>query len=77
MDKGFSLQFMGNARVPEVKREMMKELHDNGVLSKADGFLQGQSNDWLMVEFWTSDIDAIEKASERFAKKIGLTLERK
>lgn len=41
-------------------------------VAKTQPFLQGDSGGWVMVEFWTKDIDAIRAASKALATAIGI-----
>lgn len=41
----------------------------------AKPFLQGCSVDWLMVEFWTHDIDDVARAANALAESVGLPLQ--
>lgn len=47
----------------------------NEAFKKANPFLQGNSNDWMMIEFWTQDADLIMNAVFEFEKEIGILVD--
>lgn len=69
MGKGFSFQAM-NVSQEQVDKICwaFEQVRDSRP------FLQGNSDGWVMVEFWTDDGDAILRASELFAQILGVPL---
>ena len=71
-DRGVTLHFFPNewdceegARLCGViarnkVRKLLSEFKENGIAC----FLQGDQDDWMMIEFWTGDIDTIIGAVE-------------
>lgn len=71
MDKHWSFQVvrasndMRNACVAEFKHPEV---------AKASPFLQGDSGDWFMIEFWRGGKEASETAAKQLAGVVGLAL---
>jgi hypothetical protein len=78
-DKSWSLQFHGDiATTKRIRQKVKEELHGNGLFAEVHGFLQGgvrDTDDWIMVEFRTDDIEKIIRVCEKFAKLVGHKLE--
>lgn len=72
-DKGYALHFHD---VPEQLAPTIRSLvcapRDKRL--PAHPFLQGDSGTWLMVEFWTSDMEAINRAVAATEEKLGCTV---
>jgi hypothetical protein len=43
-------------------------------VKEAHPFLQGDQREWLMVEFWTDNLDLIKSSMKRLADSIGAEL---
>ena len=76
IDKGYTLQFIGNTNISKIRQAINQELHD-GIFKQVNGFLQCDTGTFLMLEFWTTDIQLIFKVSKQFADKIKFKLEYK
>jgi len=63
MDKNISLHFF------TVNEEERKEIRGLVYEIGTPCFLQGDVDDWLMIEFWTANMDAIMEAVEYIEKK--------
>lgn len=50
----------------------MMSLFADPVIKEANPFLQGNSNGWIMVEFWTLNHPAILKAADMLFKAFDL-----
>lgn len=70
-DKHWSFQVAN--RLPEHER-LVKAAMQGAVVQTARPFLQGLANDWLMVEFWTDDVNAAKVAATSLSESLGLPL---
>lgn len=70
-DKHWSFQVAN--RLPEHER-LVKAAMQGGVVQAAQPFLQGLDHNWLMVEFWTDDVNAAKAAAASLSGSLGLTL---
>ena len=52
MDKGYSIQFFGDTSI--IRDSVIKLLRDP-MIREARLFLQGDSKEWLMLEFWNDN----------------------
>ena len=82
MDRNITLHFFPyettkderNKCIPHNGRRIIKELLS--VINKdiVNCFLQGDTKEWMMIEFWSSDMDkiveAVELVEERFGTKV-------
>ncbi|MDO8640855.1 MAG: hypothetical protein Q7R33_04875 [Nitrosarchaeum sp.] len=80
MDKNWSLQFFN---IPGDSRRDFNPVRANiwfwcrhfGEFYKTHPFLQGDSEDWMMIEFWTSSQSLILEACLAICNQLNLTLE--
>ena len=78
-DKNVSLHFFPyettiderGKTIPHNGRRIVKEILHEINTSIAKCFLQGEQKDWMMIEFWTSDMDKIMKAVELVEERFG------
>jgi len=68
MDKNWSIQgiHFSEEEIQDVKMCFVK-------IPDASPYLQGNSNGWFMVEFWTRDMVAIHQACQVIADCLGMT----
>lgn len=64
MDKGWSFQILADSTngMPEIRDSILRMLR-TPIVKRANPFLQGDCPEWLMIEFWTNDENAIIEAS--------------
>lgn len=67
--KNYSFQVINISK--EHRDDILACFHDP-LVKRAHPFLQGDSRDWVMVEFWVKDLEVIQVASELLARKIGI-----
>ena len=67
-DKNWAFHVIGIE--PEGFKMIVAEMQN---IKYAHSFLQGNSRRWAMVEFWTSDEDAILKAVDHLSTVLGVT----
>ncbi|KKN14194.1 hypothetical protein LCGC14_0998650 [marine sediment metagenome] len=72
-DKNWALQYEGSTT--KIRGEILSEMGRGGLLQEAQGFLQSDNPEYLMVEFWHGDDDVILNQSLAFAEKYGYELE--
>lgn len=68
-DKHWSFQIANRAEAHEMA---VKSGMGDAAVAGARPFLQGLSADWLMVEFWTMDKDAVDAAAKRLGQLCGV-----
>lgn len=68
-DKSNNIQFQGLSE--EQKKRVLSVLDTIDCLD-AKPFVQGNSHDWLMIEFWSSDMVNVSHACHVLAKSVGL-----
>jgi hypothetical protein len=74
-DKNWSFQALGITE--ETRNKIVYSMTSNETIKKANPFLQGDSFlvdlkfKWIMVEFWTYDMDCINEACEELSKICG------
>ena len=68
-DKGWSFQ-VTNRRKQDV--QMVRVAMDTPAVKQAQPFLQGETPDWLMVEFWVRDKELIVAASKIIARALSI-----
>lgn len=71
MDKHHSFQMIG--ALPEDIIRVRVALQDPQVKAVRP-FLQGESRDWMMVEFWSDDLELIQIAAKHLADCVELDL---
>lgn len=78
-DKGYSIHLTNCT--PEIKRSVVGLMNNtvissiNHVWMDAKPFLQGNSGEWMMLEFWTKDLEKIKCACLEFGNVIGLPVD--
>jgi hypothetical protein len=73
-DRNYCLHFEGSTIDIMGIRPILIASITSGILNKAKPFLQGDSSDWLMVEFWTNDIRLINESVNKFLETYNLSL---
>ena len=68
-DKNYSFQVIN---ISKEHRDAIVACFQHPLVKKANPFLQGDSGDWVMVEFWVKDLMVIQEASDLLARKIGI-----
>lgn len=70
-DKSYNLQALN------CTKEQMEQIKTTVLTQHKDSkpFIQGQSENWIMVEFWHSNVQAIEQACQAIIKILGVTPE--
>jgi hypothetical protein len=58
---------------PEQREKILITMRSDEV-KDAHPFLQGDQREWLMVEFWTANLDLIKASMKRLADSIGAEL---
>lgn len=71
-DKNFSIQFFN---VSEEDRRKVKRYFFEAAERYRHIFLQGDCDDWMMIEFWTDDIDLIIVICDFFEESLGIKIE--
>lgn len=69
MDKGYSFQII-NATAKEIDNTRAVVL--SGQIKGVNPFIQGQDQNWIMVEFWCDDLDSINQAADVLFQAVGL-----
>lgn len=72
MDKGWSLQFFDCDSA--LRGRVIGGVMDTNKIVGCRAFLQGDSDGWLMVEFWTDDEDAILRGAEHLSDIAGVPI---
>jgi len=67
-DKNYNMQFLNVTK--EQQSSLKAALVDHG---DSKYFIQGDSDNWLMVEFWCHDLPAIERACQAMVSVVQLT----
>lgn len=70
MDKHWSFQIQN--RLPDDSDKARSAMYSNDIVKQANPFLQGCSDDWLMIEFWTLSKEAIDAACKQLSETFGL-----
>ncbi len=70
-DKHWSFQIANRTEAHEVA---VKSSMRDAAVAGAKPFIQGLSADWLMVEFWTRDKDAVDAAAKHLAQRCNVSL---
>lgn len=70
MDKHWSFQVMH--RLEEDEHVVKSTIHRHEV-KNAEPFIQGLDRNWIMVEFWTNDKEAVTAAANALAEALGLS----
>ena len=73
MDKNFSLQFFNVT--DEDRNKVLSVFHRLCRGSSFFQFVQGDSGGWMMIEFWTSDIDRIIMACTFYEQELKIKIE--
>lgn len=71
-DKATNIQFQG---LNEEQKLAVKSAVASSDCENTKPYVQGDSNDWLLVEFWSSDMVDVAHACVVLAKAVGLTEE--
>lgn len=71
MDKHHSFQMIGTQS--EDIRQVRIGMQDPEVKA-ARPFLQGESGNWVMVEFWSDNLELIQVAAQHLANRVKLDL---
>lgn len=78
-DKNFSIQFFDIT--PTERSEILRIFHTmantfNHINSLyGNPFLQGDSNKWIMIEFWTNSIESIIRAGNFIEKELKIKID--
>lgn len=68
-DKNYSFQAIN---VSKEDRDTIVSCFRKPSVQKAQPFLQGDSGNWVMVEFWVKDLQVIQDAANTLAEAIGI-----
>lgn len=69
-DKGFNIQF---TKISEKQKNKVKALvYSNEDVRFAKPFIQGDQNDWLMIEFWYGDLEHLRNATQIILAELGI-----
>jgi len=74
-DKSWSLQFFDVPRNRAFRANVWYQARHFGEHFKVAPFLQGDSEDWMMVEFWSKAESYILEACEQICKILDVELE--
>lgn len=68
-DKGFNLQFSKLSE--DDKRSIYGFVRTDALFEPVKAFFQGDSDDWLMIEFWEGSPDQKREATEALVNHLG------
>uniref|UniRef100_A0A6M3L815 Uncharacterized protein n=1 Tax=viral metagenome TaxID=1070528 RepID=A0A6M3L815_9ZZZZ len=78
-DKNFSIHFYGVTKIDRLRIRVLSHSLTfpdySGDWKMCQPFLQGDSDDWMMIEFWTDNIEAIIRGCEYIEKKLNIKIE--
>jgi len=72
-DKGYNIQLTGLTQ--DDKYAIRIAVASDAFPRDSHHFFQGDSNDWMMIEFWTKDLKVINKACRIILSAVDLSTE--
>jgi len=75
MDKNWSLQLFDVPNDKQIQNEIWYHARIIGQHFKVNPFLQGNSEGWMMIEYWTSEESFILEAAVKTCEKLKISLD--